>query len=131
MRWLTLFVVLAGCGKSSSSPKPDLAKFAAMSREEQCKATEERGARCADAQLIANLRALSVNGGSDVEPITQELAKAPPSDLAASRKMHEVQCADDRYPAAVVACWDIADCTEFATCVVRHLPSPPLRPATP
>ena len=70
--------------------------------------------------MIEDMKAL----GSD-PALTEAMRRAqddvestPRATGGEARKIHETQCAaDPGYAAAVVACWNIDDCTQFAACV--------------
>ncbi len=113
---LILVLAVAACSKA---PPPDPAAFRAMTPDEQCAATEPRGAECADEILLHDIHALDM-GSAALDELDDDI-RARRSRGSEAKKMHRTQClASKGYPAAVLACWDASDCDAFAACVAKR-----------
>jgi hypothetical protein len=114
---LILALALVAC--SSKAPPPDPATFRAMTPDEQCAATEPRGADCADEIMLRDIHALDM--GSDAIDELDDRIRARRSHGSEAKKLHALQCLSSKgYPAAVLACWEVSDCDAFAACVANR-----------
>jgi hypothetical protein len=115
-------IVMLGCSKPSP---PDPKKYAAMSDDEKCKATEPRAAQCADELVVMSLRDLAGSSGIDAEMMRRletDLEKSGRADDDEAKIIHRSLCASSltsAYMDAVVACWAVEHCTDFTKCISR------------
>ena len=131
LRPLAVLLLAAAC--SDKPAPPDLAKFKAMSEDDQCEAAAPRATRCMDDLLVADIKAVGLD--KDLKGELVKEVRTTPSTPDERKTMHKVQCmSDPAYANAVVACWTIEPCKEFVECVVReeskapprkHEPPPP------
>jgi hypothetical protein len=117
-----LLALLASCSKSDPAklPVPDPVAFFKLSESQQCAATEERAAACADDLVIADLELLE-KGDPAQRELRENIEKdlrADPSSSDDGRKLHQAQCRRPRYTNAIVRCWTEPTCMAFARCVV-------------
>jgi hypothetical protein len=121
MRKVIAMVVMLGCGGKPSSPDP--AKFAAMSDEDKCIATEPRASQCADELVVMDVRDLADSSGLDAETaktLEGDLEKSRRSNSDQAKGLHRASCAASRtsaYMDAVFECWAVEPCKDFANCV--------------
>ncbi len=108
---------VAGFGRP---PTPEM--LAGMTSEQRCDAVARRAIPCNDAIAVELMRHVEGGGEELAEAVKESLAaetrRRPDPD--AERKIHEANChgsRHDRFPAAVIACWDMPDCDRFAACV--------------
>jgi hypothetical protein len=116
---LLIAFVLLGCGGKPSPP--DMKKYEAMSAEERCKATEPRASMCADELVVMDLRDLAGDLGSEMtNAVEKDLEGKGQVDSAQAKEVHRSICRGDRttaYMDAVVECWAVEHCKDFANCV--------------
>ena len=116
-------LVLAACDKLPERPAEK--EFEALGAGGKCKATAPRAMRCSDELMVAQLRALTMEGGGELADVVEKdlkdnaplLEKNPQKDREA---MHKLNCVEGpRYAEAVYKCWPIEDCKAFADCVMK------------
>src|SRR5258706_15901218 len=122
LRPLAVLLLAAAC----SDKPPDLAKFKAMSEADQCEAAAPRATRCIDDLLVADIKAVGLD--KELRGKLVKDVRTTHSTPDERKAMHEIQClSGPAYTNAVVACWTIEPCKEFAECVVREESKAPPR----
>jgi len=120
--WLAV-LVLASCDKLPARPAEK--EFEALGPGGKCKATAPRAMRCSDELMVAQIRALAMEGGGEMADVIEKdlkdsaplLEKNPQKDREA---MHKLNCVGGpSYAEAVYKCWSIEDCKTFADCVMK------------
>lgn len=116
-------VVVAACDSDKPPPRPEEARFRAMSDGEKCRATVDRAIQCTDEIMVAQIRSLPGMDGDLAGAMESDLAadkRLPKQDRKQNIQIHKTSCiAEPGYADAVFACWPITDCKQFATCVVE------------
>ncbi len=117
---LLIAVVMLGCGGKPSPP--DMKKYEAMSADEKCDATEPRASLCVDELLVMDLRDLAGQdiGSEFIETVEKDLESRPRTNPSQAKPLHQNLCRGGRttaYMDAIVECWAVEHCKDFANCV--------------
>lgn len=120
---VAVVLVVAACDGDKPPPRPDEARFRAMSDGEKCRATVDRAIQCTDEIMVAQIRSLPGMDGDLAGAMESDLAadkRLPKQDRKQNIQIHKTSCiAEPGYADAVFACWSITGCKQFATCVVE------------
>lgn len=117
-RNLLAFALAMSCSGNKVEP-PDPAAYQKLDPEGRCKATMPRGIQCINHLMYEDAIAAGLPA-EDAKAMLQKAADKP-TRSDENEAVYKVQCLGDKdpnsLPDAVLACWKIDSCKQFAKCV--------------